>query len=78
MICSLKRKDRNRVIQMLIDSTKRDKPLPVISIIETMKIPVLTWNDILAISLQVSNGIFIVSIIEITGRGLSQPIKPPP
>ena len=31
---------------MLVDSTKRDKPLPVISIIETMKIPVLTWNDI--------------------------------
>ena len=31
---------------MLIDSTRRDKPLPVISIIETMKIPVLTWNDI--------------------------------
>ena len=46
LICSLKSKYRNRVIQKLIDAIGNDKLLPAILILEAMKIQVMAWNDV--------------------------------
>ena len=46
VICSSKEKYRTKVVQKMIDAIDSNKTLQNVSIIEVMKMPVLTWAEV--------------------------------
>ena len=49
---SLKAKYRTKVVQMMTDAISDDKPLPIISINETLKTLLLAWDDVSTTAVQ--------------------------